>query len=106
MHSEHKPTCVVVGGAFTMHHLDINRLDEFTVDTKNQCIKFPFIDYTWHKGFSKGSFFYIYKIDQYSFYINDQYVHFFGEKNLEKVYWQIFNELHDKVIKYQLSALE
>lgn len=34
MHSEHKPTCVVVEGAFTMHYLDIDRLDEFTVDTK------------------------------------------------------------------------
>lgn len=56
MHSEHKPTCVVVGGAFTMYHLDIDRLDEFTVDTKNQCIKFPYIDYNWHKGFSKESF--------------------------------------------------
>ena len=35
MHSEHKPTCVVVGGAFTMHHLDIDRLDEFKVNTNN-----------------------------------------------------------------------
>ena len=28
------------------------------------------------------------------------------KKNLEKVYWHVFNELHDKVVKYQLSALE
>ena len=106
MHSEHIPTCVVVGEAFTMYHLDIDRLDEFKVDTKKQCIKFPCIDYNWPKGFSKQCFFYIYKIDKYSFYINDHYVRFFGEKNLEKVYWQLFNELHDKVVKYQLSALE
>lgn len=38
MHSEHKPTCVVVGEAFTMYHLDIDRLDEFTVDTKKKTV--------------------------------------------------------------------
>lgn len=105
MHSEYKPTCVVVDGTFICH-LDIDRLDEFKVDTEKQRIEFPCIDYNWPKGFSKNRLFYIYKTELYSFFINDHYVRFFGEKNLEKVYWQIFNELHDKIVKYQLSALE
>ena len=35
MHSEHKPTCVVVDDTFICH-LDIDRLDEFKVDTKKK----------------------------------------------------------------------
>ena len=105
MHFEHMPTCVVVDGTF-IRHLDIDRLDEFKVNTKRQCIEFPCVDYNWPKGFSKQCLFYIYKTELYSFFINDHYVRFFGEKNLEKVYWQLFNELHDKIVKYQLSALE
>lgn len=34
MHSEHKPTCVVVDDTFICH-LDIDRLDEFKVNTNN-----------------------------------------------------------------------
>lgn len=107
MHSEHKPTCVVVVvDGTSMYHLDIDRLDEFKVDTEKQCIEFPCIDYNWPKGFSTKCLFYIYETEPYSFFINDHYVRFFGERNLEKVYWKIFNEVHDKVVKYQLSALE
>ena len=104
MHSEHKPTCVVVDGTF-IRHLDIDRLDEFKVDTEKQCIVFPCINYNWAKGFSNDCLFYIYKTELYSFFINDNYIHFFGERNLEKVYWKLFNELHNKVVKYHLSAL-
>ena len=105
MHSEHKPTCVIADGTF-IRHLDIDRLDEFKVNTERQCIEFPCIDYNWPKGFSTKCLFHIYKTELYSFFINDQYIHFLGERNLEKVYWQIFNELHDKIVKYQLSTLE
>ena len=81
MHSEHKPTCVVVDGTF-IRHLDIDRLDEFKVNTKRQCIEFPCVDYNWPNGFSKQCLFYIYKTELYSFFINDHYVRFFGEKSI------------------------
>lgn len=37
MHSEHKPTCVIADGTF-IRHLDIDRLDEFKVDTKKNSV--------------------------------------------------------------------
>lgn len=57
MHSEHKPTCVVVGEAFTMYHLDIDRLDEFKVDTKkNSVSNFHSLIITGLKVFQKKVF--------------------------------------------------
>ena len=109
MDYNHIPTCVVTAGK-TIRHFDISRFDKFKVipaydntGMPTKCIKFPVMTY---KGTENDLFAFIYTPEQLSFFVNDEYVQFPEKTDIEKVYWRLYNELHDLIVKYQLSELE